>query len=81
VATSQTPTRLELLARELGADPWELRWWLRQEIDRRRRERGEAWDALDRVIEMRETTASRAQLMPKTSGTGLAAPCGPAPPE
>jgi hypothetical protein len=48
------PTRLELLASRLDVDSAELRRWLQAEVQRRRRERGEAWEKLDRVLEMRE---------------------------
>jgi hypothetical protein len=34
-----TPSRLERIARELGAEPDEFRWWLRDLVDQRSRER------------------------------------------
>jgi hypothetical protein len=34
-----SPTRLERIARELEAEPSEFRWWLRELVDQRSRER------------------------------------------
>jgi hypothetical protein len=36
VKERHVPTRLERLARELDAEPWEVRLWLYAEIERRR---------------------------------------------
>jgi hypothetical protein len=46
-------TRLEVIAQRMGIDDEELRQLLRDAIQRRLRERGEAWEKLDRVLEMR----------------------------
>jgi hypothetical protein len=48
------PTRLELIAEELGIAPDEYRAWLGAEVQRRLRERGEAWDVLDTTLRTRE---------------------------
>jgi hypothetical protein len=50
------PSRLELLALELGVDPDTFRDRLRDEVQRRLREKGEAWEKLDRTIEKRENS-------------------------
>lgn len=47
------PTRLEILATRMGIDDETFRQLLRDEVQRRLRERGEAWDKLDRTLEMR----------------------------
>lgn len=47
------PSRLELLALELRIEPGALRERLRGEVQRRLREKGLAWEKLDRVIEKR----------------------------
>ena len=47
------PSRLELLALELDIDPDALRQRLRDEIQRRRREVGAAWEKLDNRLEKR----------------------------
>jgi hypothetical protein len=44
---------LEVIATRAGLTDAELRALLERQIQRRRRERGEAWDKLDRVLEMR----------------------------
>ena len=48
------PTRLEILATRTGIDDEALRALLEGEIQRRLRERGEAWNMLYRTLEMRE---------------------------
>jgi hypothetical protein len=48
------PTRLELLADELGVDTDTYRDLLRDEIARRRREVGAAWERLDNRLEKQE---------------------------
>jgi len=48
------PSRLELLADELGVDADTYRDRLRDEIQRRRREVGAAWEGLDRTLQNRE---------------------------
>jgi hypothetical protein len=35
----ESASRLERIARELDAEPDEVRWWLREEVDRRSRAR------------------------------------------
>jgi len=50
------PTRLEVLAEELGVDAGTYRGLLRDEIKRRRREVGAAWEGLDRTLQHREET-------------------------
>jgi hypothetical protein len=47
------PSSLEQLATRLGIDDEQLRELLRDEIQRRLRERGEAWEKLDRVLDKR----------------------------
>jgi hypothetical protein len=43
-----------MIAEALGLQDDELREFLRAEMQRRRRERGEARDGLDRTLEMRD---------------------------
>jgi hypothetical protein len=58
-----TPTSLEVLATRAGLDDDdELRELLGREIQRRRRERGEAWDALDKTLRMPGRVAVRVDL-------------------
>jgi hypothetical protein len=47
------PTRLEVLATRLGIGDEELRELLRDEIQRRLRERGDAWKQVDETLEKR----------------------------
>jgi hypothetical protein len=53
VETPSSPTRLEALAAELGMDADSYRDLLRNEVQRRRRERGDAWNQLDETIAKR----------------------------
>jgi hypothetical protein len=46
------------VAEELGLEDDELRQYLRDEIQRRRRERGDAWKQLEETLEKRENGAS-----------------------
>jgi hypothetical protein len=48
------PTELEQLAVRLGISDEELRMSLREQIQRRRREVGAAWEKLDSTLEKRE---------------------------
>jgi hypothetical protein len=54
VATSSAPTQLEELAEQLGVDADVFRARLREEVQRRRRERGVAWAQLDETLAKRE---------------------------
>ena len=54
VATSSTPTQLEELAEQLGVDADVFSARLREEVQRRRRERGVAWAQLDETLAKRE---------------------------
>jgi hypothetical protein len=47
------PSDLEVLARRVGISDEELRASLHERIQRRRRERGLAWEKLDRVLDKR----------------------------
>jgi hypothetical protein len=47
------PSRLEEIAREFGAPPDELRFFLQELIQARLRARGEAWEKVDRVLDKR----------------------------
>jgi len=47
------PTELEQMASRLGIDDDEFRALIHDAIQRRLREKGEAWDKLDRTLEMR----------------------------
>ena len=49
------PTRLEVLAARMGIDDEELRQLLHDEVQRRRRERGGAWERLDHMLDKRES--------------------------
>ncbi len=51
--TSVAPTELELLAEALGLDADSVRAHLRDEVQRRLRAKGAAWERLDRTIEGR----------------------------
>jgi hypothetical protein len=51
--TSRAPTELELLAEELGLDADTFRDHLRDEVQRRLREKGEACHKLDVALEKR----------------------------
>ena len=51
------PSRLELLALSLNLDPDTLRERLRAEVQERLRERGLAWEKLDRRVEKWATDA------------------------
>lgn len=52
------PTELEVLATRMGIGDEELRELLRDEIQRRLRERGAAWEKLDNRLEKRSSRAS-----------------------
>jgi hypothetical protein len=52
------PSELEVMARRAGVGDEELRELLRDEIQRRLRERGEAWERLDNRLEKRENGLS-----------------------
>jgi hypothetical protein len=54
------PTELEVLATRMGIGDEELRELLRDEIQRRLRERGEAWEKLDRTLEKRANSRDSA---------------------
>lgn len=50
------PSRLEAIARQLGAEPNDFRWWLREEVDRLSRERARRHELanarLDKRVEL-----------------------------
>jgi hypothetical protein len=48
------PSRLERLAKELEAEPWEIRDFIHELVQRRLRERGDAWMKLDETLDARE---------------------------
>jgi hypothetical protein len=61
------PARLEMLATRSGLADDELRAVLEREIQRRRRERGDAWERLDRTLEMRENGVASTGNAPEAS--------------
>jgi hypothetical protein len=67
---SSAPTRLELLAVEIGLDADALRDRLRGEIQRRRRERGDAWKQLDETLEKRENGRNGSVPHPRVASAG-----------
>jgi hypothetical protein len=54
-----SPSRLERLAKELEAEPWEIREFIRELVQRRLRERGDAWKKLDETLDGRERRNGR----------------------
>jgi hypothetical protein len=52
-------SRLERIARALGAEPDELRWWLREEVDRRSRERAARHELAHARLDLKIGLASR----------------------